>query len=115
MTEEIFSLCSSNDIYLILLKNALHEPMSINIQASYEEGSEIQIDTILTAHHKGHFTYKACPISFGEVPQQSCFDNNPLEFISDVLYGAVQDPNYPERAYIAPSNVPGAVYDDSGT
>ena len=59
--------------------------------------------TMLTAYHMGHFEYYACPISAGEVPTQDCFDANPLTFVSDTNYGAVPDPNYPERAYI-PNN-----------
>ena len=42
----------------------------------------------------------ACPINYGEVPTFDCFRSNPLKFISDELYGAVPDVNYPERAYI---------------
>jgi len=97
-------------------KNALGGLMKKNIQATYNGGSEIQIDAVLVAHHMGHFTFKACPISYGEVPQQSCFDQNPLEFVSDALYGAPKDPNYPDRAYIAPLSDPRkiVVSDSSG-
>ena len=55
---------------------------------------------VLTAYHMGHFEYHACPVSTGEVPTRACFDANPLTFVSDTNYGAVPDPNYPERAYI---------------
>ena len=68
-------------------------------------GAEITIEAILTAHHKGHFTMKACPVTPGEVPSQACFDSHPLEYVSDELYNAPKDLNYPERAYIAPPNV----------
>ena len=54
-----------------------------------------------TAHHKGHFTFKACPISSGQQPTQACFDANRLRFISG--HGANFDPNYPDRAYIPPA------------
>jgi hypothetical protein len=60
---------------------------------------------VLTAHHKGHFVLKACSISPGEIPSQACFDANPLEFVSDELYGAPKDVNFPERAYIAPPDI----------
>eukprot|EP00957_Ditylum_brightwellii_P041351 3131036-Ditylum_brightwellii.AAC.1 len=53
--------------------------MPPNVQATYYEGEEIVLDVVLTAHHKGHFEYKACPIS-----------------------PAPPDPNFPGRAYIAP-------------
>jgi len=54
----------------------------------------------LTAHHKGHFEFKACPIQPYEVATPGCFDAHPLTFISDTLYGANKDNNYPNRAYI---------------
>jgi len=60
---------------------------------------------VLTAHHKGHFVLKACPVSPGEIPSQGCFDANPLEFVSDELYGAPKDVNFPDRAYIAPADI----------
>jgi len=43
---------------------------------------------------------KACIISPGEVATQACFDSNPLEFVSDELYGAQPHSAYPGRAYI---------------
>mmetsp|Transcript_18369 Transcript_18369/g.38545 ORF Transcript_18369/g.38545 Transcript_18369/m.38545 type:complete len:474 (+) Transcript_18369:162-1583(+) len=70
------------------------------IQASYSAESTIEFESILTAHHWGHITLKVCPISPGQIAYQSCFDANPLKFVSDPLYGAWADPNYPERAYI---------------
>ncbi len=57
---------------------------------------------------------QACPISPGEVASQSCFDEHPLQFVADNLYGAVPDPNFPERAYLPPVNFNGLVYDSSG-
>ena len=57
----------------------------------------IDVESVLTAHHKGHFELKACPIAPGEVPTQSCFDNNKLTFVEDKLYGAPADLLYPER------------------
>jgi len=77
-------------------------PLAWNTQSSYVAGSVIDIESVLTAHHKGHFEIKACPVNPGEVATQACFDLNPLEFVSDELYGAQQDSNYPVRAYIAP-------------
>jgi hypothetical protein len=60
----------------------------------------VQLDVVLTAHHMGHFSYKACAINVGEVASQECFDSNPLTFVEDVLYGSLPDQNYPNRAYI---------------
>ena len=71
------------------------------IQATYTSGQTIDLSVTLTAHHKGHFTFKACPISSGQQPTQACFDANRLRFISG--HGANFDPNYPDRAYIPPA------------
>jgi len=76
--------------------------MKTNIQATYVQGEEIVVDVTLTAHHKGHFVFSACSILHGEVPAQSCFDENRLMFVEDMLHGAKFDKNYPERAYLAP-------------
>ena len=84
-------------------KNALNGDMPITIQANYTEGDIVILNVSLTAHHKGHFVFSACPISsVGDVPTQECFDNNQFTFAEDLLWGATYDPNYPMRAYIAP-------------
>ena len=67
---------------------------------TYAVGQQIDVEVTFTAHHKGHFVLKACPISSGGTATQACFDNNKLRFISGE--GANFDPNYPERAYIPP-------------
>ncbi len=78
--------------------NAIGEGvLSPVIQECYEEGSVIDVESVLTAHHKGHFELKACPVAPGEVPTQDCFDNHKLTFVEDKLYGAKLDPLYPER------------------
>jgi len=72
---------------------------------TYQRGQVIEVDVVLTAHHKGHFEFAACPISAqGEIPSASCFDQYTLEFVSDVFYGAEKDTSYPSRAYIPPSS-----------
>ena len=71
-----------------------------NVQECYEEGSTIDIVSVLTAHHKGHFEVKACPIAPGEVASQACFDEHPLTFEKDMLYGGVKQNEYAGRAYI---------------
>ena len=81
-------------------------------------GSIIDLNVVLTAHHKGHFEFRACPLPWdgngnsalaipeGGIPNQACFDAHPLTFIEDVLSldetraKANFDPHYPERAYI---------------
>ena len=94
--------------------NAVGGILAPILQACYEPGSIIELETILTAHHKGHFTYKACGIKYGEVPTSECFDANPLTFVSDDLYGANPDPNYPERAYIPLKEFPGGLQYEAG-
>ena len=71
------------------------------IEATYSCGQTIDLSVTLTAHHKGHFQFKACPISPGQAATQACFDARKLRFISG--HGANFDPNYPERAYIPPA------------
>ena len=85
-------------------KNTFGNPMPVNIQANLQQGQEYEFDAVLTAHHKGHFEYKACPIQAGEIPTQACFDLHPLEFVHDIFYNAPVDPNFPERAYIPNSS-----------
>jgi hypothetical protein len=89
--------------------------MPNNIQATYNQGEEIDFEAVLTAHHKGHFTYKACPIQGDELPTQACFDSNPLIFVQDNLYGAPPDPNYPDRAYIPLAGHPDYRKDAAGS
>ena len=78
------------------------EIMPTNVQASYVEGGEIIIESVLTAHHKGHYNLKACAVNKGKIPNQACFDEHPLTFVEDMYYDGNPDPNHPERAYIPP-------------
>ena len=80
--------------------NTLGLPLAPAIQGCYAEEDVVELDVVLTAHHMGHFSYKACAINTGEVASQECFDSNPLTFVEDVLYGSLPDPNHPDRAYI---------------
>lgn len=71
-------------------------------QATYVEGSEIDIETTITAYHKGHFEFKVCALdSSNDVADQDCFDRHPLTFVKDMLYGAGKDEAYPYRVYLA--------------
>jgi hypothetical protein len=81
-------------------KNAIGGALAPRFQACYQPGQIIELEVTLTAHHKGHFEFKMCPIVPFEAPTQACFDSNPLTFVTDTKYGATFDPNYPERAYI---------------
>ncbi|KAL7486922.1 hypothetical protein ACHAW6_012519 [Cyclotella cf. meneghiniana] len=90
-------------------KNFLGGIMPTVIQGCYKPGSIVDFETILTAHHMGHFEFFACPVAHGEVPTQACFDAHPLTFVSDEFYGATPDPNFPERAYIPRTDFPGGL------
>ena len=69
-------------------------------QATYVPGQEIDIEVVLTAHHEGYFEFFICGDTSS--PSTECFDEYPLEFVRDPLYGAPKDPNYPSRAYVPP-------------
>jgi len=90
--------------------------MPADPQLVVQQGSIITVEVILTAHHKGHFEFKACPTDGrqDEAPTQECFDRNPLTFVKDELYGAPPDLNYPTRAYIPPLSYSGILSDTSG-
>jgi len=88
--------------------NVLGSSLPPKIQATYVKGQQIDLQVVLTAHHKGHFTYSACALKTGETTAtQQCFDANPLTFVQDNLYGAPKDPSYPDRAYIPLTTFPG--------
>ena len=89
--------------------------MPIKIQATYNQGQDIIVDVTLTAHHKGHVVFSACPIVKGEIASQACFDKYKLKFIEDMAWNANFDPNYPERAYLAPIKNPGYVLNPSSS
>lgn len=95
-------------------KSMIDTVLPMNIQATYSRGSEIDIVTVLTAHHKGHFEFKGCPITPGETPTQRCFDNHRLTFVQDNLYDAPKDDSHPHRAYIPDATFPDMQYDSSG-
>jgi len=71
-----------------------------NPQIVVQRESRITVEVVLTAHHMGHFEFKACPMN--QTPNQQCFDNYPFRLVRDELYGTSPDPNYPERTYIPP-------------
>eukprot|EP00578_Thalassiosira_sp_NH16_P002058 CAMPEP_0181132968 /NCGR_PEP_ID=MMETSP1071-20121207/31281_1 /TAXON_ID=35127 /ORGANISM="Thalassiosira sp., Strain NH16" /LENGTH=583 /DNA_ID=CAMNT_0023219343 /DNA_START=198 /DNA_END=1946 /DNA_ORIENTATION=- len=95
-------------------KNIFGDAMPINVQAVYEQEDEITIEVSLITSNGGHFKFSMCPIEWGEIPTQECFDNHPLEFVKDNYYGAYEDPNYPERIYVPDGKVTGRVQDTSG-
>jgi len=92
-------------------KNAFGESMPVNVQEVYEDGGLMDVEVVLSAHHKGHFIFKACPIPFTTIsPTQECFDAHPLEFVADKLYNAPISPTHPERVHVAPFHHPQKVY-----
>lgn len=90
--------------------NVQGNPLPPSVQATYSKGEEIEVEVILTAHHKGHFEFAACPIDAYETPSADCFET--LEFVEDLLYGAPKDVNFPERAYLPPKEY--ALTDSTG-
>lgn len=96
------------------------ERMPPLVQETYIEGETIEVEVMVTTHHKGHFVFSACPLvpllddeKYDKedwmplhIPTEECFAAHRLKFVSDELYGAPQDPTYPERAYIAPALIP---------
>ena len=55
--------------------NAFGDPMPANPQGAYEEGGIMDVEVVLSAHHKGHFVFKACAVPNSQVsPSQECFD-----------------------------------------
>jgi len=81
------------------------------VQNTYTSGQIVDFDIDITAHHKGHFVLKACPISPGQTATQACFDRNPLRFVSGENTSPF--PNHPDRASLPPPN-PAAHEDGSG-
>lgn len=67
-------------------------------QATWQNGQDVSFDIHLTAHHRGHFIFRGCPL--GNLSGQECLDYYPLEFKQDVYFGMPKDPNYPGRYYI---------------
>ena len=75
------------------------------VQATLDEGGDVDIKFRLTAHHKGHVELGACckdPATTSDTQMQKCFNKNKLTFVKDKLYGANFHPQYPERGYVAP-------------
>ncbi|KAL7537882.1 hypothetical protein ACHAXR_010650 [Thalassiosira sp. AJA248-18] len=88
--------------------------MPINVQMVYNQEDEITVEVSLISSNGGHFQFSLCPLEWGEIPTQECFDDHPLEFVKDNYYGAYEDPNYPERIYIPDGKVTGRVDDTEG-
>ena len=65
------------------------------LQATYVQGSIIQVNSRITAHHMGHFELRACPA--GRL-SHACFAANKLTFVRDLLYNAPVDTVRPRTA-----------------
>eukprot|EP00540_Astrosyne_radiata_P014010 CAMPEP_0116843124 /NCGR_PEP_ID=MMETSP0418-20121206/11909_1 /TAXON_ID=1158023 /ORGANISM="Astrosyne radiata, Strain 13vi08-1A" /LENGTH=385 /DNA_ID=CAMNT_0004473833 /DNA_START=91 /DNA_END=1248 /DNA_ORIENTATION=- len=81
-------------------------------QAVYVMGNEIVLESILFPNHRGFIQAAVCPNT--KTPTKACFQQYPLVFVEDELYGAPRDIVYPQRAYIPPSGIAGAQYSDCG-
>lgn len=86
------------DDYTTNYRDAFDGPVQWVSQAVYDEGQVIDIEVTVTANHKGHFEFYLC--TDVDNPTQECFDQNPLEFVSDEYNGATIDPDYPNRGYM---------------
>lgn len=68
-------------------------------EATFVEGQEITVKSVLTTNHAGHMDLFVCPL--GDDSTQACFEKNPAVFVKDILYGGPQDSSYPSRGYYA--------------
>ena len=62
-----------------------------DIVDTFDQGSVIDVKSVITAHHRGHVEMWLCPLA---VPTPECFQANPLEFVEDLLYGAPKDDQF---------------------
>ena len=85
--------------------SAIGYTLPASSQASYIEGQVITVEVFLSAHHKGHMIFSACPAT-DEAPTQECFDQHRLRFVKDEFYGAPVDTNFPHRVMVAPFTHP---------
>lgn len=70
------------------------------IVETYIAGQEYDFEYVMPLAHGGHFQINIC--TDWENPSQDCFDEHPLEFVGDPLYGMPVDPDFPLRGYQAP-------------
>ena len=47
-------------------RNAIGGPMRVNVQGTYDMGSVIDVEVVLSTNHRGHFVFKACPMAAEE-------------------------------------------------
>lgn len=75
--------------------DSVGNPMPWKTEATYKEGSVIEVKSYLEAHHWGHLEMKVC--TDWENPTQACFDANPLMYVRDAAYAndAPVHENYP--------------------
>lgn len=104
-----------NDRSYDMPPNSIGGIMPPNVQGSFAKGGSVDFEVVLTAHHKGHFSFYACAVTDPDAPPTNeCFQQHPLEFELDLLYGSQKDPAFPERAYIPPLTYSGIVNDNDG-
>jgi hypothetical protein len=68
---------------VFLDKTSSHKNGSIENQGHHSCRQTIDLSVTLTAHHKGNFQFKVCPIAPGQAATQACFDAHNVKFISE--------------------------------
>lgn len=84
-------------------KNFEGKPLKIETHSTYTKGDEIEIESVLTAHHMGHIQVGGCP---ADALSDDCFNSNLLIFVEDLSdydTKANVDTLHPERAHVHPA------------
>merc|ERR1712176_1178835 len=81
------NLCSQGNAATLYdkWKDINGNPMPWNSQATYKEGDEITVESVLTTNHAGHMDMYICPN--GDDSTQECLWDNPLTLIRDNPHG----------------------------
>lgn len=84
-------------------------PFAWNSEETYTGPNQvIEVEVVISAHHEGFFEFFVCD-NLSD-PNRACFEQYPLEFVSDSLYGAPYDSAHPTRAYIPVDSYPNYQY-----
>jgi len=68
----------------------------------FTKGGTIEIETKVTAHHKGHYEYRICTDG-SKTPTQACFDQHLLELDDSYPTPSPKDTDHPDRWYVPPN------------
>eukprot|EP00592_Proboscia_alata_P028205 CAMPEP_0194444154 /NCGR_PEP_ID=MMETSP0176-20130528/127106_1 /TAXON_ID=216777 /ORGANISM="Proboscia alata, Strain PI-D3" /LENGTH=1107 /DNA_ID=CAMNT_0039270487 /DNA_START=26 /DNA_END=3349 /DNA_ORIENTATION=+ len=85
-------------------RDSLGDLMPWFTEAVYVEGQIITVRSELPVHHWGHAELRGCPN--GMEPSLECFDQYPLEYVDDVMWGGIipKHEGYPMYAHFAGSD-----------